>query len=452
MSIQHVRMKLGALVLALAAASCGTTPNPASCLDNHCSDPDRPYCDKDGSIGGEPNTCIAVACTPGEFERCNGENAMHCNALGNGFEELQCSEGCNGSKGCNECEDVGTCTPPTHIVPRYLPDVCDAVTPSGNDLVVVPSATIDTSMDANCNGGVVAQPTGPFLCVLRYRSIVVPSGRTLKFTGPRAVALVVDDALSIEGVLDVSADGDTAGPGARPMGVSGTIPSGPNAGYAGAGFQSKGGDGASSGGATGGIGGPAEADPVFEPYLEGGTSARCHFLFSAFGRGGGAVALTSCRGQVSISGLVDAGGSGGPGGVTDLFGNPQSACGGGSGGHIVVQGRTVTVTGSVLANGGGGGAGYISGAQGMRGEDGSRDPVIPAYGGSGANGAGTGGNGAAGIVPVGGNGLPGTTGTGGGGGGGYGFLQIFTPFGVTPTIADAKLSPQPQPHRNVDMK
>jgi hypothetical protein len=452
MSNEHGCMKFGLLLLVALAAGCTTKANPASCADDHCSDPAKPFCDEDGSIGGKPDTCIAVECMPGAFETCRGDNALMCNAAGTNFDTVECMYGCSDAAGgCNACEDVGMCGPPTHIVPRYLPTACDDIV-GGNDLIVAPSMTIDSSVDANCNGGVVAQGSHPSLCVLRYRSIVVPAGRLLKFTGSRAVALVADDSLTIDGVVDVSADIGVAGPGARVV-ISGTQASGGNAGQSGAGFQTAGGNGGNGPGATGGIGGAAVADPVFESYLEGGTTAACVNNLDGSGFGGGAVTLISCRGQVAISGTVDAGGGGGPGAFNDLLNTPQSACGGGSGGHIVVQGVRVTVSGGVFANGGGGGAGFQGGSPGMRGEDGSRDSVIPGYGGTGLNGAGFGGNGASNLLPIGGNGqAPTGGGTGGAGGGGFGFVQIFTPFSVTPIIAGAAMSPLPQPHRSIDMK
>ena len=95
----------GALA-AMVFAAC-SQPNPAyNCADGHCSDPSYPYCDSDGAIMGQPGTCIAVTCTPGEFGACHDTStALVCNASGNGYDELPCTIGCDSGKGCST-----TCT------------------------------------------------------------------------------------------------------------------------------------------------------------------------------------------------------------------------------------------------------------------------------------------------------------------------------------------------------
>jgi hypothetical protein len=52
----HDRMKF-VLVATVAAVcvACGTKRNEERCLEGLCSDPDLPFCDVDGTIGGEPN-------------------------------------------------------------------------------------------------------------------------------------------------------------------------------------------------------------------------------------------------------------------------------------------------------------------------------------------------------------------------------------------------------------
>jgi hypothetical protein len=74
--------------LAFVAVGAGCTkPNPAStCPDGICKDPSHRYCDVNGVIGGDPNTCLAVDCTPGAFQACDGSNALICNPAGNSYD------------------------------------------------------------------------------------------------------------------------------------------------------------------------------------------------------------------------------------------------------------------------------------------------------------------------------------------------------------------------------
>lgn len=78
---------------------------------------------------------------------------------------------------------------------------------------------------------------------------------------------------------------------------------------------------------------------------------------------GGAVTLIACRGQILVSGTIDAGGGGGGGRSGVSLGEMYGGGGGGAGGNVVLQGMEITVTEQVFANGGGGGAGYQGPAQ-----------------------------------------------------------------------------------------
>jgi hypothetical protein len=73
-------------VMLVALLAC-TRPNPAAtCGDGHCADPAFPFCDVDGSVGGEAGACIAVECQPSEFHSCRGSQALICNATGNSYD------------------------------------------------------------------------------------------------------------------------------------------------------------------------------------------------------------------------------------------------------------------------------------------------------------------------------------------------------------------------------
>lgn len=477
------------VVLALAAMTwlgCGTKANPQlMCSDGACSNPDFPFCDVHGAVGGDPGTCLAVSCTAGEFAACDGDQALACNSSGDNYTATACPFGCSdASNGCNQCsanqvacvggdlhrcdasgmETVETCTqgcmdtPTPHcayLEPRYVPDICD--TRAASPLTVNQSGTLDSDLDATCNGGVVTQAGGPAICVMHYSTITIGAAATLKvvssqnqnLAGPgRAIALVADDMLDVEGTLDLSADANVSGPGGGNAFSGGTV-NAPN-GAGGAGSKTNGGAGGSAtadGGAANG--GAAMTDPGALTALLGGPKAS--------GGGGGGATLISCRARVSVTGLVDAGGGGGFGGYHFFAGTPGG--GGGAGGYVVLQGLDVSVTGEMYANGGAGGAGNDSSGTGTSlqdGADGSLSDSMPAHAGAAHTGAGAGGTGGlAGIASQNpGNGHRSTvSGDGAGGGGGsVGWFQSYTPAGVTPTLTPSHASPRFQPNANASLR
>jgi hypothetical protein len=137
------------------------------------------------------------------------------------------------------------------------------------------------------------------------------------------------------------------------------------------------------------------------------------------------------------------------------FALPFPPRGGGAGGNIVIQGRTVSITGSVFANGGGGGEGWqpTTGVKGESGLDGAASDASGGAGGRALGGAGYGGNGGWVGVPALGGQHPSAMGGGpGAGGGSVGFLQIYTPTSVTPTVTPSHVSPAFQPNANVELR
>ena len=463
--------------IGMVGAGC-TKANPLDCSDGTCSDPAHPYCDKDGTVDGAPNTCIKPACsTPNEFVECKGDTAVSCNATEDGYTIMQCAMGCSDTAhGCNMCTPNGTyCTAqgvqscgsdgaPTafeacaqgcvadpqphcaHLVPRYLPNICDT---AATDDVTLPSATLGTDLDSACTGGVVQQTAAPDICIVRGKTIAIASGATLKATGARLLALVADDSLTIAGTLDVSADGSTSGPGGGTQ-ASGGSPSAVAVGGGGAGFGSPGASGATQttdGGAANA--GPAQSDPAQLAVMVGGPRADpASGAGGTGGGGGGGVILVACRGEVRLSGTVDAGGGGGGGGTvtSGMFSVELGAGGGGAGGYIVAQGWSVVVTGSIYANGGGGGGGYTGASNGAPGADGTQSATTPAAGGV-APGGGPGGAGA-----IKNKGAATGVHTGGGGGGGVGFAQTYTPMDGTATLTPTESSPDFRPNLTVQTK
>jgi hypothetical protein len=423
------------------------------------------------------------SCTPNEFVRCNGNVAQVCNAAGDGAVDTDCgAPGCNeGAARCNTCvPDAARCGPGggdvercdsdgmpaapetcplgcteapsphcAYLQPTYaaLADVCDEVA-AMPALDITTTQTLDTSAMMTCTGGVLSQVNGPPICVLRFGTITVQAGRTLKLTGQRAAALVADRAITVDGIIDASADGPINGPG------GGTITSGGRAnasiGGGGAGFRTAGGNGgsdtANGGGAAGGAASTNPADLV--AFIGGPRPQVPQLLEATPGGGGGAITLIACRGTVTISatGAIDAGGGGGSGGFDTIAGpqiSPTSAAGGGAGGNIVLQGLGIRVTGSLYANGGAGGGGTSSNepAKGADGQDGLRS-TSPSLGGAPSASGGAGGaGGAAGSVPQSGQMPSVTAGTPGGGGGSSGFIQTYTPAGAPPMLMPAAVSP-----------
>lgn len=456
------------LVLVLFTGGC-VGKNPRSCDDGVCSDPTLKFCDADGSIEGTPLQCIAVSCAPGEFFRCHDGDAWVCADGGDTYKVDDCEFACSDASGCTSCvpdtiscvdDSVVSCdsdgvagtetcdvtcadSPQPHcayLEPQYLPTICDELS-SNPDPMVDGSLNLNTNMDANCSGGVVLQTGGPDLCVLRSSSFTLASAASLRVQGARGLAIVTDQALSVAGLIDVSADGQVSGTGGGTVHSGG--PSNGSEGGGGAGFGTFGGNGGNHIVAGGAANGGQVLDPSTLSILVGGTTGNGTGPISAKpGGGGGALALISCRGVVNVSGTIDAGGGGGDGGGPAPPGQDiQGGGGGGAGGHVVMEGVNVVVTGKLFANGGGGGAGKPSGvAKGQVGND--ARPVIAASGGTstvGNEGAGGSGGFVAGDPTVGGSSI-GTNGPGGGGGS-VGWLFTYTPEGVIPQVTPTQVSP-----------
>jgi hypothetical protein len=434
-----------------------------------------------------PKPADVPSCTANEFVGCDGNVAQTCDQTGDGVVVTDCgAAGCNAdAKRCNQCAPstdscgsepnaielcgadgmragTDTCSlgciasPMGHcayLEPRYLPDVCDSP-------ATIPAFTIstlvgfDTGLDNNCTGGVVHQEGAANICVVRYGSIDITATGTLLVSGARALALVTDGALRIEGELDVNAAGQGNGPGGGAI-LSGDIATS-TLGGGGAGFATAGANGGSAGGdGGGGLGGGKATDPSLLTVLVGGTRPDRGFGGNSQGSGGGggAATLISCRGAISITGLIDAAGGGGPGGRSGLFaGSMFAGGGGGAGGNVVLQGLAITVTGQIYANGGGGGAGWVpGGAPGQAGSDGMRSPTGAASGGHAFGSEGGGGaGGVRGTAPGFGLQPSVTSSLPGGGGGSIGFFQTYTPSGVIPTLTPSAASPSFSPNKTVN--
>lgn len=448
---------VSASFIAALAIAC-TTTNPAATKPGTDSDP---------------------SCEPGEILGCGDDDTLRvCDETGSVITEA-CSAGCNAEANrCNECtpdalacqgdnvlercgsdglvastetcslqcaDDPSSGAHCTHIVPAFMPEVCDtpAVLP---ELDISIRMTIDTDDDMQCTGGVIAQTSGPEICVVRYGTIRIDT--TVKVTGRRAIAFVADHSLDVVGVLDVSADTKISGPGGGFV-ISGAAPG--RGGGGGAGFRTHGARGGGDEfGNNAGAGGTM-VNPLTLPAFGGGTRAGSSTSPTASynpagGGAGGGLLLVSCFGKVSVPGLIDAGGGGGGGGgdtITSYTGTALvGGAGGGAGGYVVLQGAEVSVDGGhFYANGGGGGSGCtLDNCVGNHGEDGgwntgSRGGAVPPNSGGGAGGMGAIGSNAPTF------GANSTTSSPGGGGGSTGRFQIFTPAGVAPVLTPTLAQP-----------
>ncbi len=493
-------VKLNALSLLAAALLAGCTkPNNATCADDYCQDETLPFCDKDGFLEGTENACIAISCTPSELVACHtATEAYYCNATGNDINISPCANGCDEAMGgcideiiveeaciantvecdgdvvkrCNadgvlsvEACDVSCVSDPephcAYLEPKYLPDICDMPATGHVDF-----GPFDTNIDSQCTGGIVTQVDGPEICVVRAATISIPTGVIAKVTGARALALVADSSLLLEGELDISADARSSGPGGAVP--EWTVGEGTGSGGGGGGgLGGRGGNGASStvdGGAMNG--GPAYDPQSVITFLAGTGRRQDPGVQAAPGGGGGGAILVACRGPVVVSGIVDAGGGGGLGG-RDRDGRPSvdnivGGGGGGSGGHLVVQGMGVSTLGQFFANGGSGGNGWFSeglttgnvtpgqdGLDGVRSQASVTSPVpasVQGRGGAGGSAMASPGHGTRG-----GSQLP-TAGGPAGGGGSVGIFQVYTPAGVTPALNVTVASPEFAPPLFVNVR
>ena len=205
------------LVAVFALAGCYETTVP-DCTVSCATDDDCPgdlTCDATGlCTGGTACTPIAELCTAGEFIGCTDvSTAARCNANGDGTIAESCgapgcsaaAAGCNGCVAnaftCSDASTLAQCSADStmtsmvdscalgcvdaaggkaahcrYLSPVHLPDVCDAAATTAV-LTYDTSGMLDTSLATNCDA-VVAQTTGPEICVIRAGTITFNPSRT----------------------------------------------------------------------------------------------------------------------------------------------------------------------------------------------------------------------------------------------------------------------------------
>ena len=469
-NVSYMGRLVRGLVLAVAILGC-TKANPAAmCTGNGtCIDPDFPFCDMDGTVGGTPGACIAVSCTANMFGMCSGSDALVCDATGTTYDRLPCINGCAADDGCitctanthnctngvaTICDDAGALSTQTCALgcSSAEPTRCTRVVPSNGlatyfdladpDDLVLPLGTID--LDASTfddgAGNVITLPSfdvaapnqgAPIrVLVARHLSLgdVVITSATAEsnFGVGRAVAFLATGDIDVTGRVLVRS-GAVSIIGCD--GAAGTTATLYTAGSGGGAFGSVGAKGGiAPGGAQRGLGGSSSGNVEIVP-LRGGCLGGDNADFA--GPGGGAIQLVSLT-AINLSGTIVVDGSGGSRGIG------AHSSGGGAGGGILLEAPAVKLSsgGKLLARGGGGKAG--GGDPPLRGEaPPPPDDANPPPGGVCSAGTssfcGDGGSGAgAGVGPTDGASTTdvGVQNVAGGGGGGLGRIRVNTVDGM----------------------
>ncbi|ACY14631.1 hypothetical protein [Haliangium ochraceum] len=306
---------------------------------------------------------------------------------------------------------------------------------------------------------VAQEGSGPELAVLRVSALTVNNG-TVRVLGARPLLVIASGEITLDGVLDASADFATPGPGGAAQsegdgrGGDGSSDDNLDTGGGGAGFGGGGGEGGESDDC---IICPSRGRPG-EPYgvpslvpLQGGSGGGDGAIDrscakAAGGAGGGAVQISSSTSiRIAPNSGVHTGGGGGRGGSIEDDGCPEdtsgSGAGGGSGGAIYLQAPMIEHRGVLAANGGSGGSGG-GGNNRNHGENGAFS-AASAPGGQSPddNFGGTGGNG--GALDVGAEVGRGGETNGGGGGGAVGRIVLRTAEGGLDENGGSTTSPAP---------
>jgi hypothetical protein len=366
---------------------------------------------------------------------------VSCNGVGSpcpGDQVCLADHRCHeASGGCGPIDaPVGTSdTGPPYCFGGGLVQVCfDTISQAA---ITLPSF-IETTTSTAC---APHEPLATEACVVFGRTITDRMG-AVRAQGALPLILVATETIDLTSGLDLSSHvGSVNGAGGNPIEcvppVAPTLNGGGAGGAAGGTFQGSGGQGGSAGG---GHQGTPSTPVTFPTHLRGGCDGGLGINGAgALGRqglGGGAVYLIAGSAiNVAAAARINVSGSGATGG--DGSGN-----GGGAGGMIGLDAVVFAIQGELMANGGGGSAGFDGTT--ADGND-SSNPTIGGIGGS-TNGAGKGGNGAGGstmplVGAVGGSvTLPGN---GGGGGGGGGFILVH-PSSAIPGVSGANVSPPPR--------
>jgi hypothetical protein len=435
--------------------------------DTPCTDPERPFCDRNGGFPASEG--IGNQCIPDPRDPDAGPG-LACEP-----STISCSDGIKTTCGDDGTVDiVETC-----VLGCASPVDCALIEPSnghgplladaqlGPEVTLTDGAVIntDTGLIRNGDGTAVTVPfvaldappgtgkdSGVPLGVFGFRSLVLEN---VTVEGTAALVLLSYNEVSIRGILDLAAEsGPASGAllGCEPRGCAeGSTVDFRSPGSAGGCFNSSlgglGGGGGSGGGFTCANSSCNSGRENLVP-LRGGCGGGAADGSNREGGGGGAVQIVSnAKIIVEDNGGIVAGGAGG---FRDDGGLRSGGAGGGAGGGILLEAPDVVfMPGSGLAANGGGGGSYVN-----RGADADSITLAPAAGGPGNVNKGGGGEGASVSAPdaPGGEGRTGETGdpddpatadAGGGGGGTVGRIRINTLAGDLEMPGGVIFSPPP---------
>lgn len=421
-------MSYGWAVGVALVAAC-SEPNPAAtCAAGGCSDPRFSYCDHEGAFG-DPDSCIAVDCTPGAFSGCHSDAEYTCGLDGHSYESTHCDLGCEPATGCkhvcepnatiscaaNEavvCNDSGTAmvTEPCSLGCRAAGDRCAAFEPTNGlgpslrDAASQPAVTLAAGTTIDADSGTILDAHS--MPITLSSEVVTQSGSLpirvfkaasfelsdVRISGTYPVAFVSAGAITVTGLVAVKARAGVAGAGAQSStaacaAIGGQEYSGgcgpSSVGTGGGGNATPGGIGGGTLGSSGLAGAPGGTLNGYTPLLGGCAGGSVLDLvggsYALGGGGGGAIQLVSNTGiRLQGTGYIDAGGGGG-----------GSSAGGGSGGMIVFEAPTLTIENPAgfSANGGAGGGCSTFGADASPGTTAALGPnCADFFGGAGGTG------------------------------------------------------------------
>ncbi|MFT3691671.1 MAG: hypothetical protein QM831_00935 [Kofleriaceae bacterium] len=444
-------MAVRAVVFALLAGCYSPHPQGGVCETSAQCPPGLPCVG--GVCGGTiedapgPDADLTCACQP--------DGSLSC-ASGT----VTCALGCSASAPAH-CEHL---VPSNGIDPGLVDTVSAAIDITADTVFDTDDGSISGSLTRDPGDGVIAGigfHALPSMGVFVVGRLHVTTNKTVTFKGGRSAVVLSASDVDLEGVIAISADTSTPGPGGGAGTIYSTLAGGCAPGGAGTSSADRedsgggggggGGAGAAGGfspGALAGVGGSPCVTEAIEPLVggSGGGGGGPGVTAGAPGGGGGGALQISANGTLSIGGkgVIDASGGGGHGGLSDPAGvNGGAGGGGGGGGSILLEAIAVDANAQALlvANGGGGGGGANADTIGNPGQGGRRSTTTAATGGTSGGGEAT--NGGAGAIgttaptsPPDGN----ATANGGGGGGGSGRVRVNTQSGTMQTIL---ASPQP---------
>jgi hypothetical protein len=341
--------------------------------------------------------------------------------------------------------ETGTSDGAAGFVPSNVP-LTTFPAAAGDVTISAPSCTIDTdNLTVDCvspqaDGGLpyvfvkAAQSDGSQVSVLAVNSLSVAAAGALSLKGSLPLIVWARTTVSIQGQFTADPTfhptngggflATASGPGGGPGG-GGAGSSNPEVGGGGGSYCGVGGSGANSSSVTSDAGSPVAGgrtygSPTIVPLI-GGSAGGAPMTVGGGGEGGGAIEITAGTSiDVGAGGVISVPGYGGGG----------NGGAGGSGGSILLEAPSVTVSGTLAANGGGGAVFSGGGSVGDGLPSATPAPGQDAH--SAVGSAGTQINGADGTA------TPTWTSSGGGG---AGRIRINTSTGAATIGASAVVSP-----------